>query len=156
MKHRFLLDSNIIYYAVKGEDEYGKPDPTSAELARLIGHNCHTAFADAVLFGKYQRHIGLLFGQPRHQVQAANFLVQLLLNSAKMCVERGQAPELPPNVKVPREDEHVVRAALLVSDPHPTLVTADQDLCKAIKRHRDVLGLSVMSPNQALELAKDS
>jgi hypothetical protein len=153
VKHRFLLDSNILYFAVKGVDEKENTDPTSAELVRLIGDNCHTVVTDKTLLGRYQYHIAQLFAQPRYQPQAAAFLVQILYNSAKLVIEISEPPELPVGVRVPPEDEHIVKAALI---SYPLIVTSDEDLAKAIKRHQNVLDLSVLSPREALELAKDS
>ncbi len=153
MKHRFLLDSNIIYFAVKGVNERGEPDLTSAELVRLIGDNCHTVVVDRTLLDRYDRHFRELFKKPAYLFQMVNFLIGIRHNSAKLVVQSIEPPELPADVRVPAADEHVVKAALI---SHPLVVTSDEDLAKAIKRHQDVLGLSVLSPHEALELAKDS
>ncbi|HMD95888.1 MAG TPA: hypothetical protein VKM93_00965 [Terriglobia bacterium] len=152
MKHRFLLDSNIIYFAVKEEDKCGDPDLTSARLLRLIGENCHTAVVDDTLLERYEHHIRELLKQPRLQFQMVNFLTSIRYKAAKLSLETAKPPELPSGVRIPPEDEHVVRAALISK---PIVVTDDQDLSKAIKRHQAVLSLTVMNPSEALELAKD-
>ena len=153
MKHRFLLDVMIIYHAVKRVDEKESPDPTADELIRLIGENCHTVVADKVLLDKYSPHLTGLLGKPPLQVRTTDFLLQILHNAAKFVVESEAAPELPSGVRVPPEDIYVVTAALI---SRPFVITAERGLLQAINNQRDLLGLTALTPGEALELARDS
>jgi hypothetical protein len=150
VKHRFLLDVVILYHAVRGVDQYENPDLTAATLISLIGKNCHTVVADKVLAGKYDPHLRRLWGKPSLQY-GASFITELRYNSSKFFIEGADPPELPTGVKVPREDEYVVRAALI---SQPLVVTAEKKLLKAINT-QPTLGLRAVSPSEALELAKE-
>jgi hypothetical protein len=66
-------------------------------------------------------------------------------------IEDVDPPELPPGVNVPHEDEYVVRAGLI---SHPLVVTAEERLRKAINGY-PVLGLTALSPAEALEFARE-
>ena len=151
MKHRFLLDVMVIYHAIKGVDEAGNPDQTSSELVRLIGENCHSVVADNELAERYSRHLKKLLSIPSLLYKTSEFLWEVIYNSSKFVVEVSPAPELPPGVRVPREDEYVVRAALI---SHPIVVSAEERVLRDVNA-QSVLGLRAVTPAEALELAKD-
>lgn len=153
MKHRLLLDEMLLYHAIKCVDEDENPDLAAADLIRLIGENCHTIMADKVLLQRYHGHIGKLFGTPSLLVPTAAFVVQLLENSTKFIRESNDPPELPPSVRIPREDIHVVRAALI---SNPIVVTSERRLLNAINSQREILGLRALRPAEALELARET
>lgn len=140
----------MLYHAIKEVDENEKRDLTAAELIRLIGQNCHTIVADKLLVEKYSWHLTKLLAKPPLLTQTSLFLTQIIANSSKFVVEEVDPPELPPNIKIPREDAHVVRAALI---SHPIIVTAERALWKAINS-QSALGLEAKTPAEALELAK--
>jgi len=142
----------VIYHAIKGVDEAGNPDQTSGELVRLIGENCHTVVADNELAERYSRHLKKLLSIPSLLYKTTEFLSEVIYNSSKFAVEVSPAPQLPPGVRVPREDEYVVRAALI---SHPIIVTAEDRVLKAVSRE-SVLALKALTPAEALELAKDT
>lgn len=141
----------IFYHAIKGVDEKENPDTTAQELIQLIGDNCHTVVADEVLRGKYASQVSELLGKPWLLTQAADVILRVLENSAKFVVESLVPPEIPASVKVPPEDIHVVRAALI---SRPIVVTAEKKLLKSINSQKDLLGLSAVNTAEALELAK--
>ncbi len=151
MKHKFLLDLMILYHAIKGVDEHDNPDSTAADLLRLIRQNCHTILVDRTLADKYLSHVNELFSQPSHLTEASIFITEFIANSAKMMREESDPPQLPAGVKVPPEDEYVVRAALI---SHPLVVTAEERLRNCINKYPG-LGLKAITPAEALELAKD-
>ncbi len=143
----------ILINAVKGVDEAGAPDLTSQRLVNLIGQNCHRVVANDVLRGKYSDRMKELFGKPQFLVEAANFLLRILENSAKFEVESQSPPNLPTHARVPKEDVYVVQAALV---SRPTVVTAERRLRDAINSQRELFGgLEALSPSEAVELAKD-
>jgi len=152
VKHRFLLDVMVIYHAIKGVDEAGNPDQTSGELVRLIGENCHTAVADSEVAERYSQHLKELLSIPSLLYKTTEFLWEVIYNSSKFVAEPSPAPELPPGVKVPREDEYLVRAALI---SHPIVVTAEKRVLRDVNS-QSVLRLRAVTPAEALKLAKDT
>lgn len=125
MKQTFLLDENILYLAIKEVDEHDRPDTTAAQLLRLIGQNCHRITSDHQLGKRYYRHLDRLLGAGKFHLQALSFIKQILHNSAKSLIEVQEPPELPEGVVLPKEDMHIVRAAMI---SHPLIVTADAEL----------------------------
>ncbi len=152
MKHKFLLDINILYFAVKGVDEDRRPDDTCIELAKLILSNCHTIRMDDALLQRYKEHIDWLRADPRSMVEPLRVVISLLQNSRKSVLQKEDSPNLPPGIRVPQKDEYVVRAALL---SQPTVVTCDRPLKRSINLHTGALGFKAIEPPEALELAKD-
>ncbi len=142
----------VIYFAIEEKDDKGEADETCAELIRLIGTNCHSIVVDRVLADKYWSHVGELSGKPPLLTQASLFVTEVLANSSKLIRENAEAPEVPPGVHVPKEDEYVVRAALISK---PIVVTAERRLLNAINSQVADLRLKAVTPSQALELAKD-
>ena len=128
-------------------------DETCAELIRLISANCHSIIVDRVLADKYWAHVGELFGKPPLLKPASLFITQVLANSSKLVRENAEATELARGVGVPKEDEYVVRAALI---PKPIVVTAERRLLSAINSQVAGLHVKAVSPAEALELAKDT
>jgi len=139
----------VLYHAIKGVDEAGNPDQTCGELVRLIGANCHTVVADDELAERYSRHIKELLSIPSLLYKTIEFLGDVIYKSSKFVVEESPAPELPPGVKVPREDEYVVRAALI---SHPVVVTSEKRVLRDVNT-QSALGLRAVTPTEALELA---
>ena len=139
----------VLYHAIKGVDEAGNADQTCGELVRLIGANCHTVVADDELAERYSRHIKELLSIPSLLYKTIEFLGDVIYKSSKFVVEESPAPELPPGVKVPREDEYVVRAALI---SHPVVVTSEKRVLRDVNT-QSALGLRAVTPTEALELA---
>lgn len=152
MKHRFLLDLNIIYHAVRGVDKYDNPDQTCAELLRLIGQNCHKIIVNGYLIGEYLSRLEELFRTKAPALPPIYFVQQLLFKAEKFSQETGALPAIPSHVSLPREDIEIVRSALV---SRPILVAADGPLCDAVNKSAS-LGLLAMSPDSALGLARDS
>ena len=151
MKHKFLLDENVLYHYVKGVDAHDNPDSTATELILLIGKNCHSITIDSKLWQKYWTHLKLLQRERPKALEPLFFITQLMKNSAKALRETSDAPELPPDVVIPREDDHVVRAALI---SHPLVVTSDEELKDAIN-NQPALSLRALTLHEAIELAKE-
>lgn len=152
MKHVFLLDMMILYHAVKVVDEKGNPDTACADLLRLIAQNCHSVSAHAEILERYWRHIRGLAKQPPLQTQTSLFIAQFLANERKLVREESELPELPPEVTIPREDQYLVRAALISK---PIVVTREERLLRAINSQIDKLGLRALRPEEALQLARE-
>jgi hypothetical protein len=153
VKHRFLLDINIVYYAVKGVDEHRRPDETCINLFKLIQLNCHTMRMDEVVLGKYKEHLAWLERDRESVVESLRLVISLFQNSQKAVLEPGDPPSLPQGIQVPQKDEYVVRAALM---SQPTVVTSDNALKRSISENGATLGFTAVGPTEALEFAKET
>jgi len=151
VKHKFLLDINIVYYAVKGVDEMRRPDETSVNLLRLILLNCHTMRMNDEVLARYKEHLTWLDRDQKSVVEALRLVISLLQNSQKAVVDPGDPPSLPQDIQVPKNDRYIVRAALM---SQATVVTADNSLRTSI--NAAALDFSAVSPAEALELAKET
>jgi hypothetical protein len=116
VKHKFLLDINILYYATKGVDQNRRPDGTCIDLIRLIFLNCHSIRMDAVLLERYKRHLAWLQKDPASMLEPLRALNSIMQNSRKAVLEEGNPPNLPVGIQIPQNDVYVVRAGL-VSQP---------------------------------------
>ena len=154
MKHRFLLDVMVLYFAIKEEREGEVPDLTCARLVQRIGENCHRIVANTELRRRYESHLSELFSEPRFQVRTALFLADIVHNAAKFVVEAAEAPALPQGLTpgMPHEDDYVVRAALI---SWPVIVTSERRLLDWINRNSAALGLEAIDPAEALARALD-
>lgn len=154
MKHRFLLDENILYFAIYGVDEHDHADQTSTELVRRIGANCHRIVVNNFLRQRYWVPINQAIREGRRPkaMEPVSFIVQLQMNSEKWSLELSDCPELPEGVVVPGEDLDIVRLALLAQTK---IVTGDGKLRAAVNGS-PVLGLQALTPGEALVLAADS
>jgi hypothetical protein len=153
VKHKLLLDINILYYAVKGVDENRRPDETCVDLFRLIQLNCHTMRMNDEVLARYKEHLAWLQRDRESVVESLRVVNSLFQNSQKAVLEPGDPPGLPQGVQVPQEDEYVVRAALM---SRPTVVTSDNALRRSICENAAALGFTAVGPAEALELARDS
>ena len=155
MKHQFLLDIMVLFFAVKGENAKCERDETCAVLIQLIGQNCHRIVVDRTMREKYLGRLVEFFGKPQYQTPTALFLANVVYNSAKFIIETSKPPDLPAAAfdGIPKEDHYVVRAGLI---SHPIIVTDEKDLRDSINELRNVLGLQAITPAEALELAKDT
>jgi len=153
VKHRFLLDFNIIYHAVRGVDEHDEPDTTCAELLLLIGRNCHTIVVNSYLFQEYLARLNELFGTKAPALPPIYFLLQLLLKAEKFSQETEELPPIPQGIEIPHEDIQIVRSTLV---SQPILVAADGELRDAVNSSSPILGVRAVRPGEALVLAHDS
>jgi hypothetical protein len=154
VKHKFLLDENILYFAINGVDENDAPDETSTILVTRIGLNCHTIVVSQFLLDRYWVHINQILRQGRRAraLEPVVFINQLLKNSQKWAVEWSECPPLPGGVVVPAEDIAIVRLALLAG---ARIVTGDSDLRLAVNGSV-ALNLQAVTPSEALVFAADS
>ena len=152
MKHRFLLDENILHHGIKGVDRHNNPDLTATTVVRLIGANCHTIVINLEILSRYRTQLQRLSREHAPILQPAWFVRELLYNSDKRSLEYDDPPELPAGVTVPPEDIHIVRAALVSK---PLVVTADDDLWKSINTQKS-LGLTALTPHEAMPFCKES
>ena len=153
MKHKFLLDENILHHAVKGVDTQDNPDSTATEFVLTFSKNCHSIVVNAgELLSRYYRHLRGL-SKVRAPALEPVFLLREILHKLEKCeFEYVDPPELPPDVNIrQREDIHIVRAALV---SHPLIVSAEADLRDDINS-QPTLGLRAVTPQEALQLARE-
>jgi hypothetical protein len=149
----FLLDENILYHAIRGVDLHDQPDDSTTRLIRTIVEVCHSLVIHDVVRVRYIKILDLLKNQKSRFLSPAVFFRQVLNRADKRIFEYEGLPTLPEECcDIPRKDEYLVRAALL---SHPLLVTRDEDLYNAVKNHPE-LGIEVLRPREALELAKQT
>ena len=153
MKHRFLLDENVLHHAVKGVDEHDRPDLSAAQLICYIAENCHSITVHNLLASRYWTHLTII---KREKVKAVGieplfFLTQFMWNSSKLVWEHGDLPALPDGVVIPAEDVDLVRLALF---SHPLFVTSDGELREAVNQSPSV-NLRALRPADAIPLAQD-
>jgi hypothetical protein len=152
VKHTFLLDENILYFAVKGVDERGREDLTCAQLILVIARNCHRVLFNQRLLERYRGHLNSLARERSRVLEPLYLLNQLFLNASKQVMQHEEPPELPKGARIPAEDIEVVRAALIT---RPKFVTGDTDLREAINR-TEALHLRAITPQEALEFAEQT
>ena len=132
MKHRFLLDENILHHGIKGVDRHNNRDLAATTFLRLIGANCHSIVLNPELLRRYNTQLRRLSRERTPILQPEWFIRELLHNSAKRSLEYDDPPELPADVAIPEEDKSIVRAALI---SHPIVVANDENLVEAINGH---------------------
>jgi len=154
VKHKFLLDENILHFAIKGTNEKNEPDQTSTELVRLVAQNCHSIAVNRFLLRRYWNQINQIQREGRRPsaLEPVFFITQLLKNSTKWAFEPDECPALPTRVVVPAEDVEIVRLAL---SAQTIIVTGDADLRTAVNDSH-ALGLQALTPADALQLAAES
>lgn len=152
MKHRFLLDENILHHGIKGVDRHDNPDSTATSLLRLIAKNCHRIVLNPELLDRYKVQLKKLERERAPALEPAFFLRELLHKSEKRTLEYDDPPELPPGLILPQEDVPVVRAALLSK---PLVVTADEELSESIN-NQAIFGLRAISAEEALPFANET
>lgn len=154
MKHRFLLDENILYLAIYGVDAQGRSDSAATDLVRRIGANCHTIVLNNLLRDRYWVPITAALRENRRPkaLEPIAFIVQLQMNSLKWWLELDDCPRIPEGALIPAEDVHIVRLALL---SQAKIVTADSELRIAVNRSGG-LGVQAITPGEALILSLDS
>jgi hypothetical protein len=152
VRHKFLLDENIVYDAIRGVDRFEKTDDTSTRLVLTIVRVCHSLVIHNDLRVVYIKKLNeLKYARPLSL--SPTYLFNQLLNRAdKRTLEYQDLPALPEDCHdIPRKDRYLVQAALI---SHPLFVTADEPLYTALKNHPE-LEIEVLWPHEALERAKE-
>jgi len=147
----FLLDENILLHAIRAVDRHNNRDETAARVILTIVEVCHSIVIHHEVMVRYIRKLNGLKGERSPFLSPSYLFSQLLKRSDKQILQYDDLPPLPTGVKVPAEDEYLVRAALI---SRPLVVTADEELYGAI-RSQPVLGLEVLWPNEAVERARE-
>lgn len=155
MKHKFLLDENILHFAIKGTNERDEPDETSSELVKRIGANCHTIILNEFLRDRYWQQLNKILksGLRAYALEPVAFMKQIFQNSEKQRWSENDPPQLPTGVRIPRKDVEIVRLAHVAG---VRIITSDRPLLEAIRAASGQLHLEALRPTEALPLAADS
>lgn len=154
MKYRFLLDENILHFAIKGVNERDEPAQESAELLSLIFRHCHRIVINPFLAGRYWVHVNQIIGARSGvwATEAVKFINDFLKKAEKRSYELDDCPELPAGVAVPAEDVEIVRFALLTK---ASVITGDTELREAINQYPE-FGFRALRPVEAIVLARET
>jgi len=144
MKHKFVLDENIIIFAQNYYNAKGNTDFAPATLILLIAQNCHKIVCDGSLREKY-------LGSLRDN-RFGKLLRQLFFNSEK-CEFRDYIPSYPFERKLPSDDVQIVKLAVYAN---AVFVTSDAKLKTKIRELKisQNHGLKVEDPTGAQTLAQ--
>ncbi len=158
MKHRFLLDENIIFYAIRLEDEHDTSIPEAGEFITKAWENCHTIVLDGELNRRFIRHLETITinRSDFEIIQQGMWTVLQFFHHAEKCeVDWNELPLLPDESKYPNEDIHVVRAAAHFK---VHVVTTDTELRDSINvsSYFQELGVRALTPKEALPLANET
>ena len=121
-----------MYLGIKGTDEKGNKDSTTAELLLLILKNCHKIIVDKELNRRFMTHLKKLEKISRDESVIPGmkeFVRNLLQNKDKIIWHFSPLSEAPDEDTMPRKDIHVVRAGYSFK---AKIVTADKELAQAI------------------------
>ena len=151
MRLNFLLDENIVYFAIRGVDRHDNRDHTAARLIQTIVEVCHSLVIHDEVRVRYVKILGKLRHERAPSLEPSYFFSQLLKRADKRTFQYGDLPTLPAECNVPRKDEYLVQAALI---SRPLLVTGDEPLYNALKNHPE-LGIEVLWPHEALQRARE-
>ncbi len=158
MKHEFVLDENILYLGIKGTDEKGNSDTTTAELLLLILKNCHRIIVDKELNRRFITHLKKLEKISRNESVIPGmeeFVRNLLQNKDKIIWHFSPLGPVPDEDKMPRKDIHVVRTGYHFK---AKIVTVDKELARALSSSGPLKekGITVFHPREAIKLAQET
>lgn len=151
MRLTFLLDENILLHAIRAVDRHNNRDETAARVILTIVEVCHSLVIHNDVMVRYIKKLNEVKHERSPFLSPSYVFNQLLKRSDKRILQYDDLPTLPEGCTLPRKDEYLVRAALI---SRPLLVTADEELYGAI-RSQPMLGLEALSPQEALERAKE-
>jgi hypothetical protein len=151
VRHNFLLDENILYFAIRGVDRHDNPDETAARLIETIVKVCHSLVIHNDVLVRYSKILDKLKHQGSPFAEPTAFFNQLLKRADKRTFQYDDLPALPEGCRVPRKDVYLVRAALI---SRPLLVTGDEPLYDALK-NQPKCGIEVLWPHEALLRAQE-
>ena len=152
MKHRFLLDENILFHSIRGTDLHGNDDLTATRLVVLIATGCHHICYNSTLLERYRKQLAKLKHERANGLEPTFFFRFFFGNSLKAVMEDVDPPALPKSAKIPDDDIEIVRAALI---SHPKLVTNDPKLMKAVNACEQ-LHLTALDPAEAMRYATET
>jgi hypothetical protein len=149
VKHRYVVDLNVVRFAQTLTDEKGQRTLDSLRLVTELVARCHSLITCAELYRKYSK----LADRLRDAGVAQGLSVFALANTAASVSEKWLRVSQPPAVKgdeqIPDDDRVLVRLAVA---NRANLVTTDGRLILAVTK-TEILqkrGLQALTVQQAL------
>lgn len=155
MKHRFLLDENVLYFAILQINENGVPDFTALQLMQNINANCHKIVLNPEIKKRYSRQLKKLLGDRPALSRPPEFIRNLLYKREKFEEIYDVAPPFDGEEDFPeKEDVPIVRALCQLKAP---LVTGEgkEKLLRAVNK-MGLPDVAAIKPSEALKLAQQS
>ncbi|MCX9009782.1 MAG: hypothetical protein OIN66_01550 [Candidatus Methanoperedens sp.] len=161
MKHKFVVDENIFYCAIKCVDEYENKDFSSARFITLLQKNCHKMHFDRESNHHYEKNLQnklesiSLKESDLLGLGIAKIIQDIVHNSEKTIREYSGSMQFPNENELPHKDVYIVRCANYFS---AKIVTLDKDLRDTVNAHAFLKqkGVKALHPKDAIKLASES
>jgi len=155
MKHKFIVDENIFYCAIRGVDEYDNRDTSSARFLAYLLKNCHKICLDRDCNKRFEKTIQNKLGnisKTEPVLPEIDLLIQNIVHtSEKIIRDFSNSGEFPDDEKIPRKDLYLARCANYFS---AKVVTLDREFRDAINANPFLKekGIEALRPEDAIPL----
>lgn len=159
MKHKFIVDENIFYCAIRGVDEYDNKDTSSARFLVYLLKNCHNICLDEKCNKRFEKTIRIKLGnisKTESVLPGFDLLIQDIVHtSEKIIREFSNSGEFPDDEKIPRKDLYLARCANYFSAKVVTLDMEFRDAVNANSFLKD-RGIEALDPKNAIPIVKNN
>ncbi len=115
MKHKFIVDENIFYCAIRGVDEHNKRDTSSARFLAYLINNCHKICLDEKYNKRFEKTIQKKLGKISRTepvLPQIDLMIQNMVHtSEKIIRDFSDSGEFPDDKKIPHKDLYLARCA---------------------------------------------
>lgn len=161
MKHKFIVDENIFYCAIRSVDEFDKHDTNSARFLYLLRKNCHKIYLDIIANRRNENNIqkkleSIELTDPiKPDIRIVSLINNIFHTSEKIIREFTESPGFPDEEKIPRKDIYLARCA---NHSSAIIVTLDKEFRDSINAHASLKhnGVKALHPKDAMVLASES
>lgn len=158
MKHKFIVDENIFYCAIRGVDEYDNRDTNSARFLAYLLNNCHKICLDEKYNKQFEKTIRIKLGnisKTEPVLPGIDLLIQNMIHTAdKIIRDFYDSGEFPDDEKIPRKDLYLARCANYFIAKVVTLDTEFRDAINANLFLKEK-GIEALRPEDAIPLARE-
>ncbi len=158
MKHKFIVDENIFYCAIRGVDECDGIDTSSARFLAYLLKNCHKIYLDKEcnkLFEKTIQNKLEIISKTEPILPEIDLLIQNMVHTLEKIIrDYTESSQFPDEEKIPRKDVFIARCANHFS---ATIVTLDREFRDAVNAHAFLKqnGIKALHPKEAIALASE-
>ncbi len=159
MKHKFIVDENIFYCAIRCVDEYNNIDTSSARFLEYLWKNCHKIYLDKECNKRFEKTIRIKIGKISETEPVSDGILFLINNiiytSEKIMREFLDSLSFPDDETIPRKDVYIARCANHFS---AKIVTLDKDFRDSVNNHAFLKqnGVKALHPKDAIKLASET
>jgi hypothetical protein len=155
MKLVFVVDENVLIFALKVENAQGEVDLTALTALSDILTNCHSIAVDDELFNKYMQKCKALSKGNCKIVPNLISLLNIALWNQSKSIWFSNPPIVQSENDIHQDDPFIVRLAVATA---AILVTDDNRLRESIERCgiSARYNLKVVSSQQAIEYARSN